>query len=242
MQIAIIIPARLASTRLPRKILADIGGKPMIMQVYERCVRSGLGDVWVACDSLEVKNVVEQCGGRAVLTDPDLPSGTDRVYAGLCEIDPNKQYDIIINAQGDVPDISLEILSGTADLLLKLGKAVDIATAAVKIQNEEDKTRPSVVKPVISFKSADYGRALYFTRATAPTGTDLYEHIGIYAFWRDSLEKFVKLPPSQLEKCEKLEQLRAIENDMPVYVKIVQNKPNSVDTPEDLDRVRKIIP
>ena len=213
----------------------------MIQHIYERCVASGCGDVFVACDNEEVANIITKIGGRFVMTDPNLQSGTDRAHAALSAIDPNQtKYDIIINVQGDIPNIESNVISQTATLLDKLN--CDITTPVVLISDEAKKTKPSAVKPVIAFKGPDYGRALYFTRATAPYGLgDLYEHVGLYVYKRSAIEKFVKLPQSSLEKRESLEQLRALEDGMTIYVQVVDSAPVSVDIPEDLEAARHAI-
>ncbi len=233
----IIIPARMASTRLPGKPLAEIAGEPMIAQVYRRAKESKLGEVVVACDDPAIAWEIEKIGGKAVLTDPDLPSGSDRIWEALQEYDPEEQYDVIINLQGDLPTLN-------PDLLQRLippfeNEEVDIVTLAAEIRDEEERSNPSVVKPVIAFDTTSQGRALYFTRATAPHGEGaLYHHIGVYAYRRNVLEAFVGMEPSPLEKREKLEQLRALENGMHIEVCIVDTVPLGVDTPNDLEKAR----
>lgn len=230
----IIIPARLASTRLPNKPLADVGGLPMIVQVMKRAIASDIGRVVVACDGEEIESVVRKAGGEAVITDADLPSGSDRIYQALQKIDPDKKHDVIINVQGDMPCLDHKIIHAVFAVLEN--PKVDIATLAAVITDEVERTDPAVVKVAIS----ESGKALYFSRATIPYGTgNHYHHIGIYAYRRNALEKFVALPPSPLELREKLEQLRALENDMYIAVAIVDTVPLGVDTPETLEKARK---
>lgn len=237
----IIIPARLASTRLPNKPLAMIGDAPMIVHVWKQAVAANLGEVVVACDSPSIKQAVEAAGGKAVLTDPDLPSGSDRIYAALCEIDPEQQHDIIINVQGDMPTLDPAIIISAAKLLNDT--KVDIGTLAAVITSEAEKKDPAVVKVVVSVQSTENsGRALYFSRALIPHGaTTHYHHIGIYAYQRSALERFVSLPPSPLEMTEKLEQLRALEAGMRIDVAVVNTVPLGVDTPEGLEKARRFI-
>ena len=238
MKPVVIIPARMASTRLPGKPLAMIGGMPMIVRVWQRAVEADVGPVIVAAAEPEIAAAVEQAGGRAVLTAPDLPSGSDRVFAALQAIDPKEAHDIVVNLQGDLPELDPEAIRAAAEALAATG--ADIATLAAAIENEADRDNPSVVKPVVAWDvSGERGRALYFTRARAPFGDGpLFHHIGIYAFRRAALSRFVQLAPSPLEKREKLEQLRALEAGMSIAVVRVARVPISVDTPEDLERAR----
>jgi 3-deoxy-manno-octulosonate cytidylyltransferase (CMP-KDO synthetase) len=257
----IIIPARMASTRLPEKPLAIIGGLPMIVQVWKRAVAAGLGEVVVACDSKKIASVIEAAGGRAILTDPDLPSGSDRIYAALCEIDPEMKHDVVINVQGDMPTLDPSIILSAARLLEN--EAVDIGTLAAVIRSGGELADSAVVKVALTAQpmTADRGqmtseelssvirhlssiahRAIYFSRAPIPHGASAhYHHIGIYAYRREALERFVKLPPSPLELAEKLEQLRALEAGMRIDVAVVDTVPLGVDTAEGLGRARKII-
>lgn len=231
----IIIPARLASTRLPNKPLADIAGKPMIVQVMIRAIEANIGRVIVACDGEEIASVVRANGGEAVITDADLPSGSDRIYQALQKIDSDKKHDIIINVQGDMPCLDPKIIAVVLQALQN--PKVDIATLCAVITDEAEKTDLAVVKVAISAS----GKALYFSRATIPYGEgELYHHIGIYAYRRSALEKFVSLPPSPLELREKLEQLRALENDMNIAVAIVDTVPLGVDTLETLEKARNV--
>lgn len=235
----IIIPARLASTRLPNKPLADIHGKPMIVHVLERAKEAQLGEVLVACAEKEIAEAVERAGGKAILTDPNHPSGTDRIYEALTHLDPKKHYKKIINIQGDLPTLDPHILQEALSLMEN--PSVDIATLAAVIEETAERTNPNVVKAVIAFEPSNQrGRALYFTRATAPYGEGKhYHHIGLYAYRRAALETFVTLPPSALEMREKLEQLRALEHGMRIDVAVVDTVPLGVDTQEDLDKARQ---
>ena len=235
----IAIPARLASTRLPGKPLADIAGAPMIVQVWRRAVAANTGPVIVACDSMDIAVAVRAAGGIAILTDPDLPSGSDRIHAAVEQFDPSGVHDVIVNLQGDFPTIAPSTIA--AALIPLEDAAVSIGTLAAEITDEDEKTAPSVVKLVGSDVAPGRMRALYFTRATAPTGEGpLYHHVGVYAYRRGALRRFVSLPPSPLEMREKLEQLRALEDGMRIDAMIIDHVPRGVDTPEDLDRARAI--
>ncbi|MES2905541.1 MAG: 3-deoxy-manno-octulosonate cytidylyltransferase [Pseudomonadota bacterium] len=233
----ILIPARMQATRLPNKPLADINGRPMIAHVLERAKAADLGPVVVATDSAEVIAAVRQAGGQAVMTRADHVSGSDRIWEALHLFDPAGHYDTVINIQGDLPSIEARLPRAALHLLEDPG--VDIGTLAAEIKREEEKTAPHVVKVVGTPLAYDRLRALYFTRATAPTGDGpLYHHIGLYVYRRDVLKKFCSLPPSPLEQREKLEQLRALENNMRIDVALVETVPLGVDTPDDLDRAR----
>jgi 3-deoxy-manno-octulosonate cytidylyltransferase (CMP-KDO synthetase) len=234
----VIIPARMASTRLRGKPLAIIAGVPMIVRVWQRAVQADVGPVIVAAAEPEIVTAVEQAGGRAVLTSPDLPSGSDRVFAALQAADADEAHDIVVNLQGDLPALDPEAIRAAVEALAATG--ADIATLAAEIEDEADRDKPSVVKPVVAWDvSGERGRALYFTRAHAPHGEGpLFHHIGIYAFRRAALARFVQLAPSPLEQREKLEQLRALEAGMSIAVARVAEVPISVDTPEDLERAR----
>lgn len=236
---AIFIPARMDSTRLPGKPLANINGKSMILHVLERSFESGIEDVYVACAEQEIADSVEAGGGKAILTDPAHPSGTDRIYEALQKT--GKKYDFIINVQGDLPSLDPNIIKVALEVMNDFPDA-DIATLAAIITHEDEKTNPNVVKAVVSPRTNKVGKALYFTRATAPYGAgDLLHHIGLYVYRKSALDKFVKLAPSPLEKREKLEQLRALENGMNIYVATVDAVPLGVDTAEDLEKMRKIL-
>jgi len=235
----VIIPARMASTRLPGKPLATIAGVPMIVCVWRQAVAAGIGPVVVAAAEPEIVAAVEAAGGKAVLTDPDLPSGSDRVFAALNAVDPGGKHDVVVNLQGDLPALDPAQIRAVADVL---GDA-DIATLAAEIDDPAERTNPSVVKPVVAWDADGLsGRALYFTRATVPSGDGpLFHHIGIYAFRRASLARFVALAPSPLETREKLEQLRALEAGMTIRVARVDSVPLSVDTPADLEKARALL-
>jgi 3-deoxy-manno-octulosonate cytidylyltransferase (CMP-KDO synthetase) len=235
----ILIPARLASTRLPDKPLAEIGGVPMIVQVWRRACAAEVGPVVVACAERAIADAVTAHGGEALLTDPDLPSGTDRIFQALCALDPERRYRKVINLQGDLPTLEPAAIRAALEPLDRLG--CDIGTLAAATEDETEKADPSVVKAVIGFAAARQrlGRALYFTRATAPSGPGpVFHHIGIYAYRRDALERFAAMPPSLLEQRERLEQLRALEAGMSIGVALVDTVPLGVDTPHDLARAR----
>ncbi len=236
----VLVPARMSASRLPGKPLADIGGTPMIVHVLRRAEAAGLGPVVVATDSAEILAAVEAAGGRAVMTRADHPTGSDRIQEAADLVDPDKRYGRIVNVQGDLPTIEPSIVRAAADLLDD--PAVDIGTLAAVITRQEEITNPNVVKAVGTPLSDTRLRALYFTRATAPTGEGpLYHHIGLYAYRRAALERFVSLPPAPLEKRERLEQLRALENGMRIDVAVVEAVPLGVDTPADLERARALI-
>eukprot|EP01093_Parvamoeba_rugata_P017865 TRINITY_DN737_c0_g3_i1.p2 TRINITY_DN737_c0_g3~~TRINITY_DN737_c0_g3_i1.p2 ORF type:complete len:283 (+),score=72.51 TRINITY_DN737_c0_g3_i1:89-850(+) len=236
----VVIPARMASTRLPNKPLADICGEPMIVQVWRRANEAAIGPVLVACAEQEIADAVEAAGGIAVLTDPDLPSGSDRVHQALQTFDPDGKYDAVVNVQGDLPTIDAADIRAVFEPLND--PAVDIATLAAEITRIEERTNPNVVKAVAAFGKGRVARALYFTRATAPYGDGpLYHHIGLYTYRRAALDRFVALPPAELESREKLEQLRALENGMVIAVALVDGVPLGVDTPEDIERARQVL-
>ncbi len=267
-----IIPARLASTRLPNKPLADIFGKPMIVRVYEQAKKADLGEIVVACDSKEIAEAIENAGGKAIITDPNLPSGTDRIFAALQQLPNFRDFDVVVNLQGDLPVIDPQVIIAAANAALQ--SDADIATVASVIQNKDEITNPNVVKIAIAFlENSQLGQALYFSRAPVPYAVEndsksilnqnnldlesgdprkaghhecdvknkYYHHIGIYAYKRKALEKFVSLKPSNLEKRESLEQLRALENGMKIVVQIVDSHPLSVDTAQDLERVKTFL-
>ncbi len=236
----VLIPARMAATRLPDKPLADIHGAPMIVHVWRRAMEAGLGPVVVATDSPAIVAAMEDAGGRAVLTRADHPSGSDRIHEAMELVDPEGAHDVIVNVQGDLPTIDPRAIAAAA--LPLSDPAVDIATIAATITREAERTDPNVVKIVASPISDGRLRALYFTRATAPWGEGpLFHHIGLYAYRRRALSRFVTLPPSPLETREKLEQLRALEAGMRIDVTLVEDVPLGVDTPHDLDRAREIL-
>ncbi len=237
----VLVPARLKATRLPDKPLADIHGEPMIVHVWRRAMEADVGRVVVATDTEAIAEVVQRAGGEAVMTRADHPSGSDRIFEALRKVDPDRKADLVVNLQGDLPTLDPRLVR---DCLAPLAKRdVDIATLAAEIRLEHERTEPSVVK-VVGTPTSSPGtlRALYFTRCSAPFGEGpLYHHIGIYAYRRSALERFVKLPPSPLEVREKLEQLRALEAGMRIDVRIVETVPLGVDTPADLERARKLL-
>jgi 3-deoxy-manno-octulosonate cytidylyltransferase (CMP-KDO synthetase) len=236
----VLIPARMASTRLPGKPLADINGTPMIVQVARRAMEANVGRVMVAVDDQDVFNAVQAAGFEVVMTRADHQSGSDRIYEAMTSADPDGKVEFIVNVQGDLPTI--EAAAVHASLRPMQDPAVDIATLTVEIDNEEDKVLPHIVKVVGSPIAPNRLRALYFTRATAPYGDGpLYHHIGLYTYRRAALERFVSLGPSVLEQRERLEQLRALEAGMRIDVEIVDSVPLGVDTPEDLAKARAIL-
>jgi 3-deoxy-manno-octulosonate cytidylyltransferase (CMP-KDO synthetase) len=237
----VVIPARLSSTRLPDKPLADINGAPMIVQVWRRATEAGIGPVVVAAAERAIADAVEKAGGTAVLTDPDLPSGSDRIHQALERFDPAQSHDAVVNIQGDLPTIEPVPIRAALDLLSD--PEVDIGTLAAEITRDEERDNPNVVKAVFPCApGARRGRALYFTRATAPSGEGpLYHHIGLYTYRRAALARFVALPPGILERRERLEQLRALEAGMRIDVALVDTVPLGVDTPADLDRARALL-
>ncbi|OYV33821.1 MAG: 3-deoxy-manno-octulosonate cytidylyltransferase [Rhodospirillales bacterium 20-64-7] len=235
----ILIPARLGSTRLPNKVLAEIAGRPMIAHVLERAQAAALGPVAVACGEAEIAAAVRAAGGEAVMTDPDLPSGSDRIFAALQALDPAQQHDVVINLQGDLPAIDPGYLR--AVLAPLADPAVDIATLVAPVTSAAEAAASSVVKCVCAFEGdAQIAPALYFSRQPVPAGEGpLWHHIGIYAYRRAALARFVALPPSALERREKLEQLRALEAGMRIAAARVASAPFGVDTPEDLAAARQ---
>jgi 3-deoxy-manno-octulosonate cytidylyltransferase (CMP-KDO synthetase) len=282
MKTLIVIPARMQATRLPNKPMAMIAGEPMIVQVWRRAMESGVGDVVVACDGEEIAAAIRAVGGVAMITNPDHPSGSDRVWEAVETT--AKSYDIIINLQGDVPTLEPRLLH---EILVPLADSdVDIATLAAVITDPEEHHNTSVVKVVLgALKDASYSvvppplrgrlgggasnfalnpeappsnlpprggeasraatsthRALYFSRASVPANDGpRYHHIGVYAYRREALRRFVSLPPSPLELREKLEQLRALEAGMRIDARVVDTVPLGVDTPEDLTKARKLM-
>jgi 3-deoxy-manno-octulosonate cytidylyltransferase (CMP-KDO synthetase) len=240
----LLIPARMASTRLPGKPLAAIAGRPMIVRVWECAMAAKLGPVAVAAAEPEIVRAVEAAGGRAVLTDPGLASGSDRIFAALEQLDPQGRHDLVVNLQGDLPALAPgDIRAVAAALRGPDGTSYDIATLAAPITDPAERDNPSVVKAVVAWdQDGRTGRALYFTRAAAPAGDGpLFHHVGIYAYSRQALARFVALPPSPLEQREKLEQLRALEAGMRIAVARVDSVPLSVDTPADLERANRLL-
>lgn len=240
----VLIPARMAATRLPGKPLLDIAGLPMIVHVLRRAEAAHIGRVAVATDTPEIAQVVTANGGEAVMTRADHPSGSDRIHEAMLKLDPERRCEIVVNLQGDVPTIEP---SDIRDVLLPLADpAVDVATLAALIDTEEESTNPNVVKAVGTSLDGSLGgrrlRALYFTRAAAPYGEGpRYHHIGLYAYRRAALERFVALPPSPLERQEKLEQLRALEAGMRIDITVIDAVPRGVDTPADLETARRVL-
>ena len=236
----ILIPARLASTRLPNKMLKEINGLPLISHVVKRALEADIAPVYVACDSLEIQKAVAKAGATGILTDPSLPSGSDRIFKALQEVDPQKKFDTVINLQGDLPNISSKLIKASLDPLKE--KYFDVATLGVKIRSQEELTNPNIVKIALSHRENGRHEALYFSRAPIPTGPGPhYHHIGLYVYRRPALERFVTLTPSPLEVQEKLEQLRLLENGMRIGVALADEVPLSIDTADDLDKARKIM-
>lgn len=229
----VLIPARMAATRLPGKPLADIAGVPMIVRVLRQAEAAAVGPVAVAAGDPEIVAAVEAAGGRAVLTDPDLPSGSDRILAALAVLDPAGVHDAIINLQGDMPFVAPSVLSACAGLLAERAEC-DIATVVAPESSPGDRTNPDVVKAVL----ASNGRALYFTRSTLYGDQPVWRHVGIYGYRRAALSAFNAAPPSPLETREKLEQLRAMELGLSIWAAIADDAPISVDNPSDLERAR----
>jgi 3-deoxy-manno-octulosonate cytidylyltransferase (CMP-KDO synthetase) len=241
-KILTIIPVRLASTRLPGKPLVDICGKSMTQRVYEQAIKANLGEVIIACDGEEIAAEAKRIGAKFVITDPNLPSGTDRIYAALKSLE-GQDFNVIVNLQGDLPNIDPNVIRSAANAVLDSN--ADLATVASRIKDKSEIINPNVVKIAIAFNDGNSGAALYFSRSAIPyskeNSGDYFHHIGIYAYKKSALEKFVKLAPSPLEKRESLEQLRALENNMKIAVKIVDTHPLSVDTKEDLEIVTNLI-
>jgi 3-deoxy-manno-octulosonate cytidylyltransferase (CMP-KDO synthetase) len=236
----IVIPARLASLRLPGKPLAEIHGVPMIVHVWRRAVESGIGPVVVACADAPIAAVIEAAGGRAVLTDPDHPSGSDRVWEAVLRVDPGAGHDVVVNVQGDLPTLEAAAIRRSLEPL-HLAPEADIATLVCAIAPSSEDCGPSVVKAVVAWRpEGGIGRCLYFSRVAIPGGPGpLFHHIGLYAYRRVALERFVALPPSPLEQREKLEQLRALEAGLRIDAALVETEPLGVDTPADLDEARR---
>jgi 3-deoxy-manno-octulosonate cytidylyltransferase (CMP-KDO synthetase) len=237
----VVIPARLASTRLPGKPLADIHGKPMIVHMLERGREAGLGPVAVACGEAAIADAVRAAGGRAVLTDPDLPSGSDRVHAALAELDPEGRHDVVVNLQGDFPTLTAAQLRLVVTPLTDPG--TDIGTLVVPILSEAEANTDSFVKAACAFGEGEtVAQALYFSRMPVPWGDGpRWHHVGIYAYRRAALARYVARPPSALERRENLEQLRALEAGMRIGCARIEHGPFGVDTPEDLERARQLL-
>jgi len=237
----VVIPARMASTRLPGKPLAEIAGRPMILHMLDRGREAGIGPVAVACGDSEIFDTVRAAGGHAVLTDPNLPSGSDRVHAALAELDPNRRHDVVVNLQGDFPTLDPEGLRLVVTPLADL--KVDIGTLVVPIRDETESATASFVKAACAFREGEtIAPALYFSRVAIPWGDGpRWHHVGIYAYRRPALDRFVSLPPGLLEQREQLEQLRALEDGMRIACVRMEHGPFGVDTPEDLERARALL-
>lgn len=236
----VVIPARMAATRLPGKPLADIGGKPMIVRAYEAAVRSGFR-VAVAAGDPEIVDAVEAVGGVAVLTDPALPSGSDRIRAAVETLDPEGRHDAVINLQGDMP-FADPGLAAACVALMRDQPSCDIATLAAAEASPDDRTNADVVKAVLALgEGRTTGRALYFTRSTLYGEGPIWRHIGVYGYRREALVRFCAAPPSPLERREKLEQLRALEMGLSIWAAVVAEAPLSVDSPADLDAARGLV-
>lgn len=235
----VLIPARMAATRLPGKPLADIGGIPMIVRVLRQAQAANAGPVAVAAGDPEIAEAVEKAGGTAVLTDPDLPSGSDRILAALARLDPEGEHDVVINLQGDMPFVAPSVLAACAGLLHDQ-PACDIATVVAPEASPADRANADVVKAVLSMQAdGRAGRALYFTRSTLYGDQPIWRHVGIYGYRRAALERFNAAPPSPLETREKLEQLRAMELGLSIWAAVADDAPISVDSPSDLQRARE---
>ena len=237
----IAIPARMASERLPGKPLADIHGRPMIAHVLDRAREADIGPIVVACAESEIAEAVTAVGGNAVLTDPAHPSGSDRIWEAVNRFDPDGRHDIVVNVQGDLPTLDPGAIRAALQPLDD--PACDIATLVAEITEKDERTNPNVVKAAVHFSDGGHiARALYFSRATVPAGSGAhYHHIGLYAYRREALGRFVALPPGGLEKREKLEQLRALEAGMRIDAALVDTVPLGVDTPADLARAAALL-
>ena len=234
----VVIPARMAARRLPGKPLALIGGEAMIVRVWRQAVAAGVGPVAVAAGDRDIAEAVTAAGGVAVLTDPDLASGSDRVLAALAALDPAARHDVVINLQGDMPFVAPSVIADCAGLLAR-EPACDIATVVAAEAGPADRTNPDVVKAVLALApAARSGRALYFTRSTLFGDGPVWRHIGVYGYRRDALLRFNAAPPSPLERRENLEQLRALELGLTLWAAVADAAPISVDTPADLDAAR----
>ncbi|MGC6517414.1 MAG: 3-deoxy-manno-octulosonate cytidylyltransferase [Candidatus Puniceispirillaceae bacterium] len=233
----ILIPARMAASRLPGKPMADIAGKPLIEHVWAGAVSASIAPVFVATDHEAIYDHITSCGGQAVMTKDTHPSGSDRIYEAIMKIDPSGRYQKLINLQGDLPTITTKAIRALAHLL-SLGRC-DLATLVAKATTDEI-SKPQVVKAVMSWdKDGLIGRAHYFSRQAVPhNATDYWHHIGLYGWQRQALERFVSLPPSPLEQTEKLEQLRALEAGMMIEACVIDEAPGGVDTMADLNAVR----
>ena len=244
-KMVILIPARMAASRLPGKPMADIHGKPLIEHVWNQAVSSDIAPVYVATDHQDIYDHITSIGGKAVMTSADHPSGSDRIFEALCRIDEEGQFQHIINLQGDLPTITTQAIDALASLLLD--ESCDLATLVAKATAEEA-AKPQIVKAVMNWDKdedgsfASTGQAHYFSRLAVPYNAgDHWHHIGLYGWQRHALERFVKCPPSSWELCEKLEQLRALQAGMIIKAARIENAPGGVDTPEDLEAIRQIM-
>lgn len=235
----VLIPARMAATRLPGKPLADIAGLPMIVRVLRQAERAGVGPVAVAAGDVEIVKAVEAAGGRAVLTDPDLPSGSDRIVAALDKLDPERRHDVVVNLQGDIPFLAPSVVQASVDLLAARPEC-DISTVMVAEADVAERSNPDIPK-VVAAMAADgrSGRALYFTRSVLYGDAPVWLHHGIYGYRREALERFTQSKPSPLELRERLEQLRALEMGLEIWAAVIDEAPISVDNPADLERARQ---
>lgn len=239
MDTLVVIPARVASTRLPNKMLADMGGEALIVRTWQSVMKGGFSDVIVACDGREIANAIENAGGKAVMTSPELASGTDRVHAAYKTYDKEGRYKFVVNVQGDMPFVEPKLVLEVVELIRNSN--YDMATVA-STTNDDSYKQDQVVKPVIAYDNEEerIGKALYFSRSPIPFGGPFFKHVGIYGFRAETLNKFVSLPQSRLEKSEKLEQLRALENGMTIGIKVLDlEHPISVDTASDLKLARE---
>jgi 3-deoxy-manno-octulosonate cytidylyltransferase (CMP-KDO synthetase) len=236
----ILIPARMAAQRLPGKPLAEIGGLPMIVRVLRQAEAAGAGRVAVAAGDQEIVDAVQAAGGEAVLTDPALPSGTDRVKAAADALDPERRHELVVNLQGDMPFVKPEVVSACVDLMGR-EPSCDIGTCVAPEVSPADRTTDSVVKAILAMQpDGRVGRALYFTRSTLYGDAPIWHHLGIYGYRREALDRFTAAPPSPLELRERLEQLRAMEMGLSIWAAVVGDAPISVDTPADLEAARRL--
>ena len=237
----VLVPARMASTRLPGKPLADIAGEPMIVHVWRRAMEANVGPVVVACAEQEIIDAVTGADGRAVATAADHPSGSDRIFEALQSVDESGHYDVVVNLQGDLPTLDPHLVQ--AALAPLADPDVDIATLVAPVTDAAEADYPNVVKAAVAFaEGTSIGRALYFSRNRVPWGDGpVWHHIGLYAYRRPALARFVGLPHGVLERRERLEQLRALENGMRIDAARVETVPLGVDTDADLARARTLL-
>ena len=238
MTTAIFIPARLRSVRLPNKIITEINKIPLIARVIQQALKTGIA-VYVVCDSTKTSKIAQKYGAQVIMTAPSLPSGTDRIYSGLSQIDKEKKITRIINLQGDLPNISPQAIKKS---IVPLENGFDVGTLASIITKKNDLLNPNIVKIAMHKHNNDAYNALYFSRSAIPYNTSTaYHHIGIYSYTRSAIERFVKCPVGEIEQIEKLEQLRLLENNIKIGVSIVNETPISIDTTEDLENAKKIL-